>query len=83
MEKEATTAANMFNYQSQTADKCDPPDIGWRRNNKCMLYKSSMTEFQRGKMRYKNLHDFICSSTVNFSSLQLKEDEMDGALCTH
>jgi hypothetical protein len=29
MEKEATTAANMMNNQSQTADKGDPPDISW------------------------------------------------------
>jgi hypothetical protein len=29
MEKERLIDANMFNNQSQTADKRDPPDIGW------------------------------------------------------
>jgi hypothetical protein len=29
MEKEVATAANMLNNQSRTADKGDPPGIGW------------------------------------------------------
>jgi hypothetical protein len=48
-----------------------------------MLYNSSRNELQRGKMRYKNLQDFICLSNINFSSLQLKEDEMGGAFSRH
>jgi len=43
-----------------------------------MPYKNSKCEIHQGKMRYKNLHDFFCSSSIYFSSVQMTEDEMNG-----